>query len=120
MDGGRDRGISSGDEAVKPKERRAAARVDIDINATLIRGETRTPCRLLNMCEKGFLIEADDELPLGGSIALAVPLPPGPVIHCTVQIRHVNRGRLGALVIEMSDADRERVLAYLKERRAQR
>jgi hypothetical protein len=72
------------------------------------------------MCEKGFLIESDDDLPLGGSIALVAPLPPGPDIHCTVQIRHVNKGRLGALVTEISDADRERCQAYLKERRASR
>jgi hypothetical protein len=94
--------------------------VDIDIRATLDKGSSRSNCRLLNMCEKGFLIEADGELPIGGSIALAVPLPPGGPIHCTVQIRHVNKGRLGALVMEISDDDRQRCLAYLGERRALR
>jgi hypothetical protein len=105
---------------LNPKERRAAARVDIDIEATLGAGESSSPCRLLNMCDKGFLIEAEDDLPVGGTFALRVPLTPETVIQCTVQIRHVNRGRLGALVIEISDADRERCQAYLKERRAQR
>ena len=83
-------------------------------------GESRSDCRLLNMCEKGFLIEAEDALPVGGSMALAVPLPPDALIHCTVQIRHVNRQRLGALVIEISDDDRQRCDAYLTARRAQR
>ena len=105
---------------MNPKERRTAARVDIDIQATLVSGETRSPCRLLNMCEKGFLIEADDELPHGGSLGLAVPLPPGPLIQCTVQVRHVNKGRLGALVIGISDDDRQRCCAYLAERRGGR
>ena len=102
------------------KERRAVARVDIDIRATLDTGASRSNCRLLNMCERGFLIEASDELPIGGSIALAVPLPPGPLIHCTVQIRHVNKGRLGALVMEISEDHRQRCLSYLAERRAAR
>ena len=92
--------------------------MDIDIRATLGTGERRSACRVLNMCEKGFLIEAEDALPVGGSIALAVPLAPDAVIRCTVQIRHVNRRRLGALVIEISDDDRQRCQAYLTARRA--
>ena len=102
------------------RERRVALRVDIDIMATLGTGESRSACRLLNMCEKGFLIEADDALPVGGNMALAVPLPPGALIHCIVEIRHVNKRRLGALVIEISDDDRQRCQAYLIERRALR
>ena len=92
--------------------------MDIDIRATLGTGERRSGCRLLNMCEKGFLIEAEDALPVGGSITLSVPLAPDALIHCTVQIRHVNRRRLGALVTEISDVDRQRCHAYLTARRA--
>ncbi|HEX2829785.1 MAG TPA: PilZ domain-containing protein [Burkholderiales bacterium] len=103
---------------MRPSERRAAQRVDIDINATLVVGASRSPCRLRNMCEKGFLIEAEDSLPVGGHIELVVPFPPGEPIHCTVQIRHVNKGRLGALVTGIGDEERGRCLAYLAERRA--
>ena len=105
---------------MNPRERRVALRVDIDIRAILGTGERQSACRLLNMCEKGFLIEAEDALPVGGSMALAVPLPPDALIHCIVQIRHVNRLRLGALVTEISDDDRQRCQAYLIERRAVR
>ena len=112
--------LKRGQQKLKPKERRAAQRVDIDVEATLSAGETRSSCRLRNMCEKGFLIEAQGALPVGGQIELVVPFPPGEPIHCTVQIRHVNSGRLGALVTRISDDDRGRCLAYLAERRARR
>lgn len=117
-EGGRDQAAVTG--AMRPKERRAAARVDIDINATLVAGERKLDCRLRNMCERGFLIEAEDALPVGGHIQLIVPLPPGPFIRCTVEVRHVNKLRLGALVTTIADADRQRCLAYLSERRAGR
>ena len=94
--------------------------MDIDIRATLGTGESRSDCRLLNMCEKGFLIEAEDALPVGSSIALDVCLPPDTEIHCTVQIRHVNKVRLGALVTDISDDDRRRCHAYLMATRATR
>ena len=101
-----------------PKERRAAARVDIDIPASLIADGRTSPCRALNICEKGFLIEAGAELPIGEHIELIVPLTSEAPVACTVQIRHVNKLRLGALVIDMSDEHRARCLDYLAERRA--
>lgn len=100
------------------KDRRTAARVDIDIQATLSNAEGTIDCRLLNMCERGFLIEADGHVRTGDHVGLAVPLEPDKVIRCTVQIRHVNAQRLGALVIDISDNDKACCLEFLRRSRS--
>ena len=105
---------------MRARERRAAARVDIDIRAAISNGDGTIDCRLLNMCERGFLIEADGLIRTGDQVGLAVPLEPEKVIRCTVQIRHVNAQRLGALVTEISDNDKERCLEFLRRRRSLR
>jgi hypothetical protein len=102
---------------VQPKERRAAARVDIDIRGSLSNGARSIDCHLMNMCDRGFLIEADAQVESGANIDLVVPLAAEKVIRCTVQIRHVNARRLGALVTSISDADKALCSEFLRERR---
>ena len=41
---------------MSPAERRKERRLDVDLSATLFDGESAVPCRLRNMCGKGFLI----------------------------------------------------------------
>jgi hypothetical protein len=98
-----------------PAERRRERRLDVDISASLFDGQRAVPCRILNMCSKGFLIESDTRLPVGGAVSLIVPLYPPRVIECTVQIRHVNAERLGALVTQISAEDRAVCLWFLAE-----
>jgi hypothetical protein len=105
---------------MSPAERRRERRLDVDISAALLDGYTTVPCRLLNMCSKGFLIELDRAVPLGHAVVLAVPLYASRTIHCTVQIRHVNAQRLGALIIAISSDDQSVCSRFLQETRQAR
>ena len=101
-------------------DRRRERRLDVDIRALLFDGERAVPCRILNMCSKGFLIESDRGLPLGHAVVLRVPLDAERVIDCTVQIRHVNAQRLGALVTRISHEDHTACTVFLAEQKRAR
>jgi hypothetical protein len=72
------------------------------------------------MCGKGFLIESDRAVPIGHAVNLMVPLYPERTIRCTVQIRHVNAHRLGALITEISGEDQSVCSTFLRERKQAR
>ena len=105
---------------MSPAERRRDRRLDVEIDATLFHGEKSLPCRVLNMCHKGYLIESDTPLPVGQAVTLRVPLFPPQTIDCSVQIRHVNAQRAGALVTRISDADRAACARFLAEKKQAR
>jgi hypothetical protein len=105
---------------MSPAERRKERRLDVDLSATLFDGESAVACRLRNMCGKGFLIEADTRLPVGQAVNLTVVLDPTRTIYCTVQIRHVNAERLGALVTEISAEDQSICRVFLAEQKRAR
>ena len=99
-------------------ELRTEPRVAADFPATLTLGDTSMPCTIRNVCGRGFLIEADRMLPVGDAVRLTCEFYPGRPVACTVQVRHVNAGRLGALVVEMDDAGRAMWRRYLEEQHA--
>jgi hypothetical protein len=105
---------------MSPDERRRERRLDVDISAALFHGERVVACRVLNMCSKGFLIESHRQLPVGEAVHLTVPLYPARMIHCIVQIRHVNAERLGALITEISVEDQAVCAKFLAERKQAR
>ena len=102
---------------MSPAERRRERRLDVDISASLFDGQRAVPCRVLNMCSKGFLIESDRRVPVGQAVSLIVPLYPSRAIQCFVQIRHVNNERLGALVTAISAEDQAICSKFLAERK---
>jgi len=96
-------------------ELRAEERVPVNFAGTLRLGDTTTECVVQNMCSRGFLIKADRELPVGRVVHFTCELYPGGVVECTVQVRHVNAGCLGARVTEMSEDDAAVCRRYLAE-----
>ena len=105
---------------MSPDERRRERRLDVDISASLFDGQRAVPCRVLNMCSKGFLIESDRRVPVGEAVSLMVSLYPARTIQCVVQIRHVNAQRLGALVTGISAEDQAVCSQFLAERKRAR
>ena len=105
---------------MSPAERRKERRLDVDISASLFDGQRAVPCRILNMCSKGFLIESDSRVPVGQAVSLIVPLSPSRWIQCMVQIRHVNADRLGALVTAISAEDRAGCAQFLADKKQAR
>ena len=101
---------------MSPAERRRERRLDVDLAAALLDEGRTVSCRLVNMCSKGFLIEADHMLPVGHAVTLLVSLYPAHTVQCTVQIRHVNATRVGALVLAISGADQSICSRFLQER----
>jgi len=102
----------------RPSERRAEQRIDINLEATLISGDVSRQCLILNICNNGFLLKADENLAVGEVVQLNVNLRADQAISCTVQIKHVNADRRGAMVLQMSDADRTVYRTFVEEERA--
>ena len=88
------------------RERRAKSRIDVLLQGTLLVGACLQRCVVLNMCSRGFLIWPQKGLELGHTAELEVELHPNVFVTCVVYARHVTAGRVGALVIEMSEQDR--------------
>ena len=103
--------------AQRPSERRAEERIDVNLEATLVSGEISRQCLILNICKNGFLLQADNDLAVGEVAQLKVDLRPHQGITCTVQIKHVNADRRGAMVLGMSDADRTVYRTFVEEER---
>jgi hypothetical protein len=73
---------------------------------------------ILNVCSNGFLLQADQNVSIGEVAELKVSLYPRQPIMRTVQIKHVNADRWGAMVIGMNEADREVYRAFVRAERA--
>jgi hypothetical protein len=99
-------------------EQRAEPRVAVNYSGTLTLNGVSTRCVVQNMCSRGFLIRHSSELPVGQSLHLKCDLYPTRSVECTVQVRHINRQVLGAMVTDMSDEDRRVCLRFLEEQRA--
>jgi hypothetical protein len=99
-------------------ELRAEPRIPVSFKGTLRAGDKSSPCVVQNMCSRGFLIKAEDSLPVGHLVHLRCELYPERCIECTVQVRHVNRQCLGAKVIQISEAERLLCQQYLEEQRS--
>ena len=104
----------------RPSERRAEQRVDVNLSGTLTSGENSSVCSIRNICSKGFLIEANTGLRSGQVVQLDVRLYPDKLVTCTVQIKHVNAQRLGAMVLEIADGDRVVCQQFIAEQLALR
>ena len=97
-------------------ELRSEPRIPVSFPGTLRAGaENAVPCRIQNMCSRGFLIRAAQELPVGRLVHLTCELYPDARVECTVQVRHVNRDCLGAKVTEMSEEHQMLCRKFLAE-----
>ena len=97
-------------------ELRSERRVPVSFRGTLrVGAEDALPCHIQNMCSRGFLIRAEETLPVGRLVHLTCELYPDVRIECTVQVRHVNRDSLGARVTEMGEAHQMLCRKYLAE-----
>lgn len=103
--------------AQRPSERRAEERIDVNLEATLVSGDVSRRCLILNICKNGFLLKADKDLAVGEVVQLNVNLRPHQAITCTVQIKHVNADRRGAMVLEMSEPARTTYRTFVEEER---
>lgn len=99
-------------------EQRAEPRVAVTCHGTLTVGDKTSACVIQNMCSRGFLIRADQDLPVGQSVHLRCELYPHCLVECTVQVRHVNRQCLGAKVIEISEHGQIACRRFLEEQQA--
>ena len=96
-------------------ELRAEPRVPVSCRGTLTMGDRSAPCVIQNMCSRGFLIQASEDLPVGRFVQLRCELDATRCVECKVQVRHVNRQCLGAKVVEISDHDSVVCRTFLEE-----
>jgi hypothetical protein len=96
-------------------ERRRDIRIAVTRQGTLRLGDTSTHCVIRNICSRGFLIHSKHDLPVGKLARLTCELYPEESIECTVQVRHVNAGCLGALVVDITAEARALCTRFLEE-----
>lgn len=77
-----------------PQRRRALLQYD---NASV-------PCLIENVSSTGFLLACLDDLPVGQVLTLSSDLAPGKPIRCTIEVKHVADGSVGASVVEIDEA----------------
>jgi hypothetical protein len=104
--------------AQRPSERRAEERIDVKLEATLSVAGAAHDCVILNVCSNGFLLQAHQNIRVGEVAELQVSLYPDQPITCTVQIKHVNADRRGAVVLKMSECDRQAYRTFVEAERA--
>ena len=104
--------------AQRPSERRIEQRIDVNLRGTISFNGLSRDCLISNVCSNGFLLQADQKIQIGEVAELRVSLYDSPPITCTVQIKHVNADRRGAMVIDMSEADRKVYRAFVQTERA--
>jgi hypothetical protein len=103
--------------AQRPSERRAEQRIDVDVQGKLSFGSVSEDCSILNVCSNGFLLRAHEGLRVGQFATLEVYLSASQPVTCTVQIKHVNADRRGAMVVDMSEEDRKVYRSFIEEQR---
>jgi PilZ domain len=86
------------------RDRRAERRVPVTRRAKLIQGAHSYPCLLQDFSGKGFFIISNRKFFVGQSLELKCELYPKEVLHCKVEVIHINETSIGTRITDI-DAD---------------
>jgi hypothetical protein len=84
------------------EQKRELFRLSIKRTGQLIRGTEAIPCEVLDLTDKGMLIEADCSAVPGDQWQLEFHLTPAAPIHCTIIVTHAASPHLGARIAAIS------------------
>jgi hypothetical protein len=81
-------------------------RLSSSLTATLVEGNSSMNCKIVNMSERGVLLDAVNQLHSGKTVQLELQLSSGDCITCDARVLHVHGplagAKLGALTPEMA------------------
>jgi len=98
------------------KQDRGLFRLSIQRAGRLIRGDQSVPCDVLDLTEKGMLIQAADSPAVtGDQLNLEFELTPALTIHCTIVVTHAAPSHLGARITDISPEDQIHLSRFIDQ-----
>lgn len=100
---------------MKTRNLRAEGRISIRERGSLRSGDAWFPCMVVNMSNKGFLIDCSKQLVVGQVLEFRCELYPGKHLDCKIEIRHIGEAGMGTKIVEIDDKGTRLCELYLEE-----
>ena len=95
--------------------KRKHSRLDVGRVGRLQRGSLSAPCKVLDVSESGVRLESRLFVKSGDVLQLGIDLERGRSLTCELEVIHVRKPKLGAKIVAISPADRERLTYILDD-----
>ena len=96
-------------------KQRQLFRLTIDRTGMVRRGEQTSPCRVVDLTEKGVRLQIDGTFSIGDELHLEFALTESERIGCTVHVTHSRPPYLGAEIVGMASEDEARLSHFIEE-----
>ncbi len=96
-------------------QKRGLFRLSIKRTGRLIQGTDVTPCEVLDLTDKGMLIEAPCVVSVGDELLLEFPLTTTTLLQCTIQVTHVTPPQLGARIVAISSEHQQSLSRFIDQ-----
>lgn len=96
-------------------QKRGLFRLSIKRTGRLIHGPDVVPCEVLDLTDKGMLIQADCSVSAGDERQLEFSLTPSALLQCTIHVTHVTPPHLGARIASISPEHQQSLSRFIDE-----
>ncbi len=96
-------------------QKRGLFRLSIKRTGRLIQGTAVAPCEVLDLTDKGMLLETHCVVSVGDQLLLEFPLTTITLLECTIQVTHVAPPRLGARIVAMSSEHEQSLSQFIDQ-----
>jgi hypothetical protein len=96
-------------------QKRGLFRLSIKRTGRLIQKTAVTPCEVVDLTDKGMLIEAPCTVSIGDDLLLEFPLTTTSLLQCTIQVTHVAGPQLGARIVGISPEHQQSLSRFIDE-----
>ena len=97
------------------EQKRELFRLSIRRTGHLIHRTDTLPCEVLDLTDKGMLIEARCTASIGDELQLEFPLTPTTLLRCTITVTHVAPPHLGARISSISTDHQKALSRFIDE-----
>jgi hypothetical protein len=96
-------------------QKRGLFRLSIKRTGRLTQGTDVTPCQVLDLTDKGMLIEAPWLVSVGDELLLEFSLTMTTLLQCTIQVTHVAPPQFGARIAAISSEHQQSLSQFIDE-----
>jgi hypothetical protein len=96
-------------------QKRGLFRLSIKRTGRVIQGTVVTPCEVLDLTDKGMLLETHCVVSVGDQLLLEFPLTTSTLLECTIQVTHVAPRQLGARIVAMSSEHEQSLSQFIDQ-----
>lgn len=101
--------------AMRTKELRAEARVEVRQRGNLNAGEEWFPCLVQDMSTIGFLLLCSRDLTVGQTLEFRCQLFPDKLLTCKLEVVHVTDGNVGTKIIDIEPKGTDLCQLFLQQ-----